>query len=121
MRLTKMSCDGCGRKPSFNEWFKGEITAAGYPEWRHPAISFKEAGLPMAHEKREMWSLAWERLFGAPVPDDVNFLCPDCQTKIDLELPDMLPDLESEAEAKKIKLEAAAAPRREAERSYFGQ
>ena len=120
MRLTRMNCDGCGRKPTLGEWFKGEITMAGYPEWRHPGIAFKEAGVPMVLEKRAVWSRGWQRLFGGAVPDELAYLCPECQTKVDLELPDLLPELEREAEEDRLKQEALGGQQRQQERSYFG-
>jgi hypothetical protein len=87
MLLTQMQCDGCGRKPSFMEWFKGELTSAGYPDWRHPAIIFKEAGYPIAPESMGRAERLFEKLFGKPMPDDMSYLCPNCQARAEAELP----------------------------------
>ena len=87
MLLTRIFCDGCGRKPSLSEWFKGEFTAAGYSEWRHPAIIFKEVGYPMTQDTLGRSERMFLALFGKEMPDDMNYLCPDCQSRVEVELP----------------------------------
>jgi hypothetical protein len=98
MLLTKMQCDGCGRRPGFLEWFRGELSAEGYPEWRHPAIAFRAAGYPMKYENREKARRIFEALFGRPMPDDEGFLCPHCQKWVESELPGLAAQVEAQSE-----------------------
>ncbi len=98
MRISKMSCDACGRNPTVQEWMRAEFTAAGYTEWRHPGIPFKEAGMQISQENEDAWKIAWKRLFSCPIPDSLSFICPECQTRVDLDLPDMLPAIKQEVE-----------------------
>lgn len=87
MLLTNIACDGCGRKPTFMEWFKGEFTSAGYSEWRHPAIIFKEVGYPIEQNSMGRSERLFQALFNKEMPDDMNYLCPECQARAEVELP----------------------------------
>src|SRR4051812_16732704 len=87
MLLTPMQCDGCGRKPTFMEWFKGELTNAGYADWRHPAIIFKETGYPITPDTMGRSERLFQKLFGKEMPDDMNSLCPTCIARAEAELP----------------------------------
>ena len=87
MRLTRMHCDGCARQPSFWEWAKGELSASGYENWRHPGIAFKEAGCPLVYDKRKQGERLFLQLFGRPMPEELSYLCPECQMKVEIELP----------------------------------
>lgn len=86
MLLTRMSCDGCGRKPNVVEWFQGELYG-GYPDWRHPAIAFKEAGCYLSYDNRAKGERMFLQLFGRPMPEESSFLCPHCQALVAQELP----------------------------------
>ena len=90
MRLTKMQCDGCGRVPNFWEWVRGEMTAEGYSNWRHPGIAFKNAGIPLSFENRSRAQRLFYALFDRPLPDELNFLCPECQELAEMELPSLV-------------------------------
>jgi hypothetical protein len=90
MRLTQMYCDGCGRKPNLWEWMMGEFSATGYQDWRHPGITFKEAGCPITYETRNRSNRLFLALFGRPIPDELSYLCPNCQTHAALELPGLI-------------------------------
>ncbi len=87
MLLTSISCDGCGRKPTFLEWMKGEFTASGYADWRHPAIIFKESGYPISQDTMGRSERMFQALFGKELPEDMNYLCPECQNRVATELP----------------------------------
>ncbi|HEU4752445.1 MAG TPA: hypothetical protein VFU47_04980 [Armatimonadota bacterium] len=88
--MTNIFCDGCARKPSFWEWVRGELTSAGYHEWRHPGIIFKEHGLPIVHEHREKASRVFRGLFGREMPEEMSYLCPECQAFASRELPALI-------------------------------
>ena len=90
MRLTKMFCDGCGRVPTFWEWAKGELSSDGYQDWRHPGIVFKEAGCPLVYENKGKSGRAFQALFGRPIPEELSYLCPECQSRAELELPGII-------------------------------
>ncbi len=87
MLLTQMRCDGCGRRPSLGEWFRGELTAEGYPEWRHPGITFKQCGVPISIENRAKVEYLFQALYGRPMPVELGFLCPQCQEYAEEEIP----------------------------------
>jgi hypothetical protein len=87
MLLTKIQCDGCGRKPNLMEWFRGEISSEGYADWRHPGIVFLECGCPMNYENREKIQAFFFSLFGRALPDELSYLCPQCQEFARAELP----------------------------------
>lgn len=87
MRLTRMFCDGCGRQPTFWEWAKGELSASGYQDWRHPGIPFKAAGCPIVYDKRAQAERLFLQLFGRSMPEELSYLCPDCQVRVETELP----------------------------------
>lgn len=87
MRLTKMACDGCGRAPGFWEWVRAEFSTDGYENWRHPGIAFREAGCPWTYDNQGRCSRLFQLLFGRPVPEDLSFLCPDCQRNAAMHLP----------------------------------
>lgn len=87
MLLTQMRCDGCGRKPTLAEWFRGELTAEGYPDWRHPGLIFRECGVPIAPENRAKVEYLFETLYGRPMPIELGFLCPQCQDHAEAEIP----------------------------------
>jgi hypothetical protein len=89
MRLTRMHCDGCGRTPHFGEWIRGELSADGYQDWRHPGIAFRSAGCPISYENRAKSERLFESLFGRPLPDEMGFLCPECQSRVEAELPEL--------------------------------
>ena len=84
---TQIQCDGCGRKPNFWEWVRGELTADGYSEWRHPGIAFRKAGCPISYENKIRAAHCFHELFGRPLPDEPGYLCPQCQTWAEGELP----------------------------------
>ena len=90
MRLSRMSCDGCGRGPSFVEWCRGELTNEGYGDWRHPGIVFKQHGIPLDYQNRRKCERLFYALFGRKLPDEADYLCPDCQRRADEELPDLI-------------------------------
>lgn len=87
MRITQLFCDGCGRKPTFWEWCRGEFSPDGYQDWRHPGIIFKEAGCPFTYENKGRAERLFKALFGRPLPEELSYLCPQCQAKAELELP----------------------------------
>ena len=87
MLLTKMHCDGCGREPTFWEWVRGELSSDGYFDWRHPGIAFRDAGCPMTYDNRERVARLFWALFGRPQPDEMAYLCPQCQLRTEAELP----------------------------------
>lgn len=87
MLLSRMCCDGCGRRPNLMEWFRGEFSAEGYQEWRHPAIAFHRAGFPVKYENRDKARRIYESLFGREMPVEEGFLCPQCQNWVEKELP----------------------------------
>lgn len=87
MLLTQMRCDGCGRKPTLAEWFRGELTAEGYPEWRHPGIVFRECGVPIQPGNQAKIAYLFEALYGRPLPIELGFLCPQCQDYAEAEIP----------------------------------
>jgi hypothetical protein len=87
MLLTKISCDGCLRKPNFWEWVKGEMSSSGYEDWRHPGIPFKNAGCPLTYDNQKKAGRMFFQLFGRPLPDELSYFCPECQTRVELELP----------------------------------
>lgn len=89
-RLTKLHCDGCGREPTFWEWFRGEFTNQGYPDWRHPGIAFRNAGLPFTYDNQAQCAQFFFELFGRPIPEDMGYFCPDCQVRAEEELPSMV-------------------------------
>lgn len=102
--ISKLQCDGCGRKPRLMEWLRGELTNTGYPEWRHPGIAFMAAGCPITHSNRAKAERLFHALFGRPLPDEPSYLCPDCQTWAEEQLPalsrqDTGPDLRSHPSA----------------------
>src|SRR4051812_30651631 len=90
MALLKIECDGCGRKPNFWEWVRGELSADGYSEWRHPGIVFKQAGCPLAYENRSKAHRLFTALYGHPLPEELSYLCPECQILAEMELPALL-------------------------------
>lgn len=89
MLQSKMQCDGCGRKPKFMEWVRGELTADGYPEWRHPGICFKAGGCAITHNTRARAERFFYALFQRQLPDESGFLCPECQAYAAQELPSL--------------------------------
>jgi hypothetical protein len=89
MRITHLRCDGCERTPTFWEWCRGELTARGYPEWAHPAIAFKDAGLPLTPENRAVYEQLFTTLFNHPAPDDWSYFCPDCGERVRAEVPEL--------------------------------
>src|SRR5690349_2451395 len=90
MLLHKIACDGCGRTPNFWEWVRGEFSAEGYAEWRHPGIVFKSAGCPLAYENRSKAQRLFVALYGRPLPEEMSFLCPECQALAEMELPGLI-------------------------------
>jgi hypothetical protein len=90
MLLSKLSCDACGRAPSFVEWWKGELTAQGYPDWRHPGVAFNMAGVAVNHEGHQKIPAYFQRVFGSPYPEDPSFLCPQCQERVMELVPELL-------------------------------
>lgn len=82
-----MQCDGCGRQPNFWEWFRGELSNSGYQDWRHPGIAFKAAGVPMLHATQRKAERLFVQLFRRPLPDELSYLCPECQFRVETELP----------------------------------
>ncbi|MFN3649987.1 MAG: hypothetical protein ACK47B_10435 [Armatimonadota bacterium] len=71
------------------EWFKGEITMQGYPDWRHPGIAFSKAGVKMTYENRAKCERLFRELFGRPMPHELSYLCPDCESRVIEELPEL--------------------------------
>ncbi len=98
MLLTKMACDGCGRRPNLVEWFRGEFSAEGYREWCHPNIAFHNAGYPLKNDNREKGRRIFEALFGRQMPDDDGFLCPQCQRWVEAELPGLAAKVEAQSD-----------------------
>ena len=90
MRITKIHCDGCAREPGFWEWVRGELTSDGYQDWRHPGIIFNQLGCPLTYDNGRRATRVFEALFGRPLPDDLNYLCPQCQEFTERELPAIL-------------------------------
>jgi hypothetical protein len=90
MLLTKISCDGCGRKPSLVEWIRGELTSSGYPDWAYPGIAFNKAGMPIGQTNRAKCERVFWALFGRPMPEELSYFCPQCQAWVEQELPDAL-------------------------------
>ena len=90
MLLSKMACDGCGRRPRFMEWVRGELSNEGYPEWRHPGVVFRQAGCPITYDSRPQCAQFFFALYGRPFPEEAAFLCPDCQDHAHAELPAMV-------------------------------
>jgi len=88
--MTSIQCDGCGRKPNLWEWLRGELTDAGYAEWRHPGLAFREAGYPLTHATRARCEALFYALFGRALPEDAGFLCPQCQDWTLQQLPPMI-------------------------------
>lgn len=89
-RLTRMYCDGCGRKPTFMEWFRGELGAQGYQDWHHPGIAFKAAGLPVSYENQRKVGRIFLALFNRPFPEEPHFLCPICHEHAMERLPELV-------------------------------
>jgi hypothetical protein len=87
MWLTQIFCDGCGRRPSFVEWLRGEFHPDGYREWRHPGIAFKNAGLTVTYDTRPLAERHFFTLFGRPMPNGPGYLCPHCQKHVHEQLP----------------------------------
>jgi hypothetical protein len=87
MSLTKIRCDGCGRAPNFWEWCRGELTPEGYSDWRHPGIIFRDAGCPITYDSHGKCQRLFHALFGRPMPEELSFLCPECQRHAERELP----------------------------------
>jgi hypothetical protein len=87
--LTNLHCDGCGRKPNLAEWMKGEF-GGGYDQWRHPGIVFKEAGVPFEGDTQSMADRIFRKLFGRPIPVEMDYLCPTCNTRAARELPRLI-------------------------------
>ena len=90
MLLSKMRCDACGRAPNFVEWWQGELTSQGYPDWRHPGVAFNRAGVPVSHEGHLKIPGYYLRIFGHPYPEDPGFLCPGCQDRVAELMPELL-------------------------------
>jgi hypothetical protein len=93
MLLTNIRCDGCGRKPNLLEWARGELTTAGYQDWRHPGIVFKDAGYPITTPNRAACSQLFYALFQRQLPDELSYLCPQCQAWAEAELPTLIRQL----------------------------
>jgi hypothetical protein len=68
MLISKMSCDGCLRRPRFWEWLRGEMSAGGYEDWRHPAIPFKNGGCPLTPDNRAKADRIFLQMFGENGP-----------------------------------------------------
>ena len=96
MRLTKIHCDGCGRTPNFWEWVRGELTVDGYREWRHPGIAFRDAGMPMNYDNRAHCQQLFHMLFDRPLPEEADYLCPQCQAYAEAELPALVAQIRGE-------------------------
>ena len=90
MLLTQLHCDGCGRKPNLVEWMKGELGGSGYEGWRHPGIAFKEAGCQLDGENIDKCERLFRKLFGRPMPLEMDFLCPDCFARALRSLPRLI-------------------------------
>ena len=90
MLLTKIHCDGCGRTPNFWEWVRGELTSAGYADWRHPGIVFRELGCPITYDSRARCAQYYWALFGRQMPEEMGLLCPECQAHAEEELPGLV-------------------------------
>jgi hypothetical protein len=90
MLLTRMHCDGCGRRPSFWEWYRGELSHEGYSDWRHPGVVFHEAGCPLTYGNRGKARRAFAAIFGRPLPEELSYLCPQCAARAAQELPGAL-------------------------------
>lgn len=116
MLLTKMSCDGCGRGPNLREWFRGELSHEGYPDWRHPGIIFREAGCPFSYENGAKAQHLFEALWNHPLPDELGFLCPECQELAEQELPAMIA-----AYREPVRYATASGRERDQPTAYFGQ
>ena len=86
-RMTTIYCDGCGRQPNFWEWARGELTAGGYGDWRHPGIAFRAAGCPLNYDNRAKCERLFHALFGRPLPEEPSYLCPQCQARAEAEWP----------------------------------
>lgn len=115
MRLTRMLCDGCGRTPTFWEWFRGEFSAGGYYDWRHPGIAFKEAGVPMLHETQRKAERLFVRIFNRPLPEELGYLCPNCQARVAREVPGLASSDPGDSEP-----DIRQQRRQEEPKSYFG-
>jgi len=87
MLLNTLRCDGCGRGPKLIEWLRAEFTSDGYAEWRHPGRIFREAGIPLSYENKDRCARLFEALFGHPPPEEMAYLCPECQEWALRELP----------------------------------
>jgi hypothetical protein len=87
MRLTNLRCDGCLREPRFWEWVRGELSQTGYQDWRHPGIVFKQIGCPLTYENRRKGERVFLQIFGRPIPEELSYLCPECQQRVELEGP----------------------------------
>lgn len=84
--------------PTFLEWVRGELTMDGYREWRHPGIAFKEAGMPITYDNRARCQQLFFTLFGRPLPEDADYLCPQCQERIAEELPALVAEMRGEGQ-----------------------
>lgn len=98
MRLTTIHCDGCGRTPTFLEWVRGEFTTDGYREWRHPGIAFRDAGMPITYDNRTRCQQLFFTLFGRPLPEEADYLCPHCQERAAEELPALIAEMRGDGQ-----------------------
>lgn len=113
MRLTNLKCDGCLRVPRFWEWVRGELSQSGYPDWRHPGIAFKAAGCPLTREHRRQGERIFLHIFGRPLPEELSYLCPECQVRVETEAPRLIASDPGDAEP--------VSPEAERERHFFGR
>lgn len=110
MLLSKMRCDACGRAPNFVEWWHGELTAQGYPDWRHPTVAFNRAGLEVKENHHKIPEY-YQQVFGQYYPEDPSFLCPQCQDRVMARVPDLLQMEEDAPPAPPTTSQAPAKPR----------
>ena len=115
MLLSEIECEGCGRRPSFREWFRAEFGHAGYENWRHPGVVFTKMGCPLSYATRAKAMRLYEKIFSRPLPDEPGLLCPECQERCEALIPELsLLDTGPSAPAD---ADASAPP----ERAWFGR
>src|SRR5688500_12870364 len=122
MRLVSVECNGCGRIPTVWEWIRAEMTQEGYGDWHHPGIDFRAAGYPITHDSQPRSRRLFEALFGRPLPQEMTYLCPQCQARVEAELPALgQADADFAETTQELELDLPAEERPPVHRIYLGR